>query len=128
MHEKTNPEKVEKNIFNLTVQYLEKYSGAVQLASRGRHQVNRQEELLDGSGSLLDSILSTLLKKKFNDVWIVALFSHYRWHGSTSLHSEWLLQPLCSILPLSPGPQKLTMPPQIEITYMIGHTDLRSHL
>ena len=27
-----------------------------------------------GSGSLLDSILSTLLKKQSNDVWVVALF------------------------------------------------------
>ena len=31
-----------------------------------------------GSGSLLDSILSTLLKKRSSDVWIVALFFHYR--------------------------------------------------
>ena len=28
-----------------------------------------------GSGSLLDSILSTLLKKRSSDVWVVALFS-----------------------------------------------------
>ena len=27
-----------------------------------------------GSGSLLDSILSTLLKKQSSDVWVVALF------------------------------------------------------
>ena len=27
-----------------------------------------------GSGSLLDSILSTLLKKRSSDVWVVALF------------------------------------------------------
>ena len=39
------------NIFILTVQYLEKYSSAVQqLASRGWHRVNRQEELLTGGG------------------------------------------------------------------------------
>ena len=31
-----------------------------------------------GSGSLLDSILSTLLKKRSSDVWVVALFSHHR--------------------------------------------------
>ena len=28
-----------------------------------------------GSGSLLDSTLSTLLKKRSSDVWVVALFS-----------------------------------------------------
>ena len=40
------------NIFNLTVQYLEKYNSTVQqLAYRGWHQVNRQEELLTGGGS-----------------------------------------------------------------------------
>ena len=40
------------NIFNLTVQYLEKYNSTVQqLACRGWHQVNRQEELLTGGGS-----------------------------------------------------------------------------
>ena len=27
-----------------------------------------------GSGSLLDSILSTLLKKRSSDIWVVALF------------------------------------------------------
>ena len=27
-----------------------------------------------GSGSLLDSVLSTLLKKRSRDVWVVALF------------------------------------------------------
>ena len=27
-----------------------------------------------GSGSLLDSVLSTLLKKRSSDVWVVALF------------------------------------------------------
>ena len=31
-----------------------------------------------GSGSLLDSILFTLLKKQFSDVLVVALFSHHR--------------------------------------------------
>ena len=36
-------------MFSFTVQYLEKYSGTIQqLASRGWHQVNRQEELLAG--------------------------------------------------------------------------------
>ena len=41
----------QKNIFNLIVQYLEKYSGTVQqLAYRCWHQVNMQEELLTGGG------------------------------------------------------------------------------
>ena len=67
-----------------------------------------------GSGSLLDSILSTLLKKQSSDVWVVALFSHHRWHGSTGLHSERPLQPLCTVLHSGPVPQKLTVPPQIK--------------
>ena len=38
-------------MFNLIVQYLEKYNGTVQqLAYRGWHQVNRQEELLTRGG------------------------------------------------------------------------------
>ena len=80
-----------------------------QLAYRGWHRVNRQEELLiggvregvghgraeglsaigdggqaaisltpegdgTGSGPVLDSILSTLLKKRSSDVWVVVLF------------------------------------------------------
>ena len=91
------------------MQSLEKYSSTVQqLAYRGWHRVNRQEELLtgggeevgdgraegtsaigdggraaialmpdvdgSGAGSLLDSSLSTLLKKRSSDVWVVALF------------------------------------------------------
>ena len=41
----------QENIFNLTVQSLEKYSSTVQqLAYRGWHRVNRQEELLTGGG------------------------------------------------------------------------------
>ena len=31
-----------------------------------------------GVGSLLDSILSTRLKRPSSDVWVVALFSHHR--------------------------------------------------
>ena len=43
--------KNKENILNLTVQSLEKYSSALQqLASRGWHRVNRQEELLTGGG------------------------------------------------------------------------------
>ena len=41
--------KNKENIFNLTVQYLEKYSCTIQqLAYRGWPQVNRQEELEEG--------------------------------------------------------------------------------
>ena len=40
-----------KNIFDLTVKHLEKYSGTVQqLAYRGWHQMNSQEELLTEGG------------------------------------------------------------------------------
>ncbi|KAB0372209.1 hypothetical protein FD755_016001, partial [Muntiacus reevesi] len=45
-----------------------------------------------GSGSLLDSILSTLLKNQSSD----------RCNGSSGLQSEWLLQPLCTVLRLGP--------------------------
>ena len=31
-----------------------------------------------GSGSLLDSILFTLLKKRSSDIWVLALFFHHR--------------------------------------------------
>ena len=54
-----------------------------------------------GSGSLLDSVLSSL-------------FFRHRWHGSTGLHSERLLQPSCTVLHSGPVPQKLTVPPQIK--------------
>ena len=47
------------------------------IGDRGQAAVSLSPEV-DGSGSLLDSILSTLLKKKSNAVWIVALFSRYR--------------------------------------------------
>ena len=56
-----------------------------------------------GSGSLMDSVLSTLLKKQSSNVWLAALFSfRQRCHGSTGLQSEWLLQPLCTVLRLGP--------------------------
>ena len=42
-----------ENIFNLTVQCLEKYSSTVpQLAFKGWHQVKRQDDLLTGGGKL----------------------------------------------------------------------------
>ena len=44
------------------------------------------------------------------------------------MHFEWLLQPLCSILPLSPGPQKLMMPPQIELTERDWTCKLNVHI
>ena len=50
MHKKQT--KNTENIFNLTVEYLEKHCSPVQqLAHRGWHRVNRQEELLTGGGS-----------------------------------------------------------------------------
>ena len=56
-----------------------------------------------GSGSLMDSTLSTLLKKQSSDVWLAALFpSHQRCRGSTGLQSERLLQPLCTVLRVGP--------------------------
>ena len=54
------------------------------------------------SGPMLDSILSTLLKKWSSDVWVADLFSHYTWHSCTGLHSEQLLQISCTILHLGP--------------------------
>ena len=70
-----------------------------------------------GSGSLLDSILSTFLKKLSSDVWVAAFFfSHHGWHGGAEWHSERLLQPSCAVLCLGPGPQKLTVPLRIKKT------------
>ena len=69
-----------------------------------------------GSGSLLDSILSTL-KKRSSDVWVADLISHHRRHGSTLLHSEQLLQPSCSGLHSGFVTQKLTVPPQIKTIF-----------
>ena len=43
-----------------------------------------------------------------------SFFPHHRWHGSTGLHSERLLQPSYTILHLGPMPQKLTVPPQLK--------------
>ena len=51
-----------------------------------------------GSGSLLDAILSALLKKWSSDVWLIAPFSLHRWCGSTGLHPKWLLQSSCTML------------------------------
>ena len=97
-----------------------------------------------GSGSLLDSVLSSSLEKWFSDVclcsvsqscpdlygpiscslsgssvqasvWLVALFfSHHRWHHSTGLHSEWLLQPFVYCSMFKSWPQKLLVPPHIK--------------
>ena len=67
-----------------------------------------------GSGSLLDSILTTLLKKMIQ--WYLgrsSFFSCHRWHGSPGLHSKQLLQPSCSILHSDPAPLTLMVPPQI---------------
>ena len=66
------------------------------------------------SGSLRDSILSSLLKKWSSDIWIVALFFLIRWHSSIGLHSEWLLRPLQTVIRSGSMPQKLTVSPQIK--------------
>ena len=50
-----------------------------------------------GSGSLLDSILSTFLKKWSSDVWVVSLF-FLTTNDKVALHSERLPQPSCTIL------------------------------
>ena len=48
---KNEQAKKQENIFHLTVKYPEKFSSTVQqLAYRGWHRVNRQEELLTGGG------------------------------------------------------------------------------
>ena len=99
-----------------------------------------------GSGSLLDSVLSSSLKKWFSDVclcsasqscpdlcgpiscslsgssghasvWLVALFfSHHRWHHSTGLLSEWLLEPFVYCSVFTSWPQKLIVLPHIKKT------------
>ena len=68
-----------------------------------------------GSGSLLGSILPTLLIQQARNIGVVALyFSHHRWYSSTGLHYEQLLQPLWTSLHSGPISQKLTVPPQIK--------------
>ena len=64
--------------------------------------------------SFLAGFCSNYSLKQSSDVWVVALCSHHRWHGSTELHSEQLLQPSCTVLCLRPVPQKLTVLPQIQ--------------
>ena len=65
------------NIFNLTVQYLEVYRGAVQpLAYRSWHRVNRQEESLTGGGEGLE---------------VVELKGRQRWEMEGELRSHSLL-------------------------------------
>ena len=66
------------------------------------------------SDSLLDSILFFPLEKTTQWCLGSSLFSCHRWHCSTGLHSEQLLQPSCTVLHLGAVPQKLTVPPQIK--------------
>ena len=94
---------------------------------RGCYWVNRQKELLTGGGRgcekwwswriitsrrwrascniphtwcwrnkfcFLDGLNSIYL----SDVWIVAIIFSHRWHSNIGLHSEWLLQPPCTVL------------------------------
>ena len=52
--------------------------GSSAIGDRGRAALSVTPDVDGtGSGSLLDSILSTLLKKRTSDIWIVALFSHH---------------------------------------------------
>ena len=85
--------------------------GLAAIGDRGQ-ATNSPTPDVDGtdSGSLLDSILSTPVKKRSSDVWFVALFfffSPHRWHGSTGLHSEQLPQPPCTILHSGPVLQNM---------------------
>ena len=49
--------------------------GSSAIGDRGQGAVSLMPNIDGtGSGSLLDSILSTVLKKRFTDVWRVALF------------------------------------------------------
>lgn len=50
--------------------------------------------------------------------WLLFI-SHHRRHGSTGLHSEWLLQPSWLALHSSPVCLQLTVPPQTELTSVI---------
>lgn len=74
------------------------------------------------------SILSAFLKNNpIMSEWEL-FFSHHRCHGSTELHSEWPLQPSCTILHSGPVPQNLTVPPQTELTYVTGGENTRLRL
>ena len=86
---------------------------------------------IDGTGSnfLLDSILSTVLKKLSSDVWVVMIFFffHHIWSGGTGLPSEWLLEPFCTVLHFGPVPQKLTVLPQrkkISLPFLVSWMSL----
>ena len=74
--------------------------GPSAIGDRGKAEISLMPDDGTGSGSLLGSVPPTLLKKQSSNVWVVALFfsSHHRWHGGTGLHSEWLLQDLCTVL------------------------------
>ena len=64
--------------------------GSSAIGDRGQAAISFISDV-DGSdsGSLLDSVLSTVLEKPSSDVWVVALFfSQHRSHGDTGLHSE----------------------------------------
>ena len=49
--------------------------GSSAIGDRRQAAISLMPDIDDtGSGSLLDSILSTLLKKQSSDIWVVALF------------------------------------------------------
>ena len=85
------------------------------IGHRGQAAISLMPDIDDtGFASLLDSILSTLLRKWSSHVWAVLFFSHHRWYAHTALHSEQLLQLPCTVLCLGPVPQKPVVPPQIK--------------
>ena len=53
--------------------------GSSAIGDRGQAAISLTPDVDDtGSGSLLDSILSILLRKQSSDIWVVALFSCHR--------------------------------------------------
>ena len=66
-----------KKVLIFTVQHLEKYRSTVQLAYRGWHWVNRQEELLTGRG------------KGGRRWWNWKIVSNRKWRTSCSFTHAW---------------------------------------
>ena len=130
-----------QNNFNLTIQYsFEKYSTiagiqglGIQWTGKKSYWLEEEDSRAKGSSAIGDggqAALLTLMSQVLVPCWIQlclpswkkmtqwclggSSFFHHRWHGSTGLHSERLLQPSHTILHLGPMPQKLTVPPQLK--------------
>ena len=91
--------------------------GLSAIGDRGQAAISLMSDV-DGTGScfLLDSILSTLLKKRSSDVWVVALFFLVI---DEMVALDCILNGCCIVrVPfyvwVGPVPQKLTAPPQIK--------------